>query len=305
MTHCSKSERPLITIVLLSLILLAVGAGQAGAVEFGSRCTAAAGGNATLIDPVGPEFVIPTDGIITQWGSSSGTFDNDNLVQLITVDGGLPSFTITGISEVAHLSGNGQTFFTRLKARSGERIGLTGAVFVCPISGPKLYGVPWPETTVGTEVEAVYQSSTSIAVWARVEKDADNDGYGDETQDFCPQNAKWFSACPPANADARVKVAKSKLTVTVPAPGLASVQATGRVRLPPNRHGKVVKFMAVPVSVENTTATLSVNFPKSLQQTLKRLNRRKTLKVRLTVRSIGPANTATKKYTVKLRGRKK
>jgi len=67
---------------------------------------------------------------------------------------------------------------------------LAGAAF--RFSSPKLPA----DNSAGTA--GVFPGTFEVLLRARVEADADGDGYGDETQDQCPTSASTQSACPTA-----------------------------------------------------------------------------------------------------------
>ncbi len=170
----------------------------------------------------GPDYRVPPGGgVITGWSartfSSSGP---DQILQLAVfgndVSGNLVTFE--GLSAFEHLvavppSGTVYSFTTRVPVNGGERIGLYAqdkppgpesfnwGCAVLNASGKAdrdiwgdlsaaVIGAPPAPATHGEFL------SQRVPVEATLEADADNDNFGDETQDQCPTDATTQGPCP-------------------------------------------------------------------------------------------------------------
>jgi hypothetical protein len=170
----------------------------------------------------GPDYRVPPGGgVITGWSARTfSTGGPDQILQLAVfgndVSGNLVTFE--GLSAFEHLapvppSGTVYSFTTRIPVNGGERIGLYGqdmppgpevftwacAVFNASGNADRdiwgdlsaaVIGAPPAPATHGQ-----FQSQR-VPVEATLEADADNDNFGDETQDRCPTDASTQGPCP-------------------------------------------------------------------------------------------------------------
>lgn len=168
----------------------------------------------------------PADGVIVRWRIRGLPGDSSSTIMSLRVYRGN---LVAGVSDDVQptLSGEIETFDTRIPVESGDRLGqrqtLTGlAMTIMPIlsytaagSGVTDYWASPPalgETTSPTHAD----SDRELLINADVEPDVDADGYGDETQDLCPSNSSIQAACPtapPNSADTTPPIA-SALKVT-------------------------------------------------------------------------------------------
>jgi hypothetical protein len=68
-----------------------------------------------------------------------------------------------------------------------------------------------------------------VPVLATVEDDRDKDGYGDDTQDKCPQSAARQDECPPVTVSARATAKEKSIVVDVGVSSEATVDVFGQV----------------------------------------------------------------------------
>lgn len=150
----------------------------------------------------------PADGVIVRWrlrGLPGGT--TSTLMSLRVYRGN----TVAGVSADVQpvLSGEIETFDTRIPVESGDRLGqrqtLTGlGMTIMPSlsytaagSGVTDYWAS-PPAPGATAAPTHADSDRELLINADVEADADADGYGDETQDLCPTDPTVQTACPSA-----------------------------------------------------------------------------------------------------------
>lgn len=165
----------------------------------------------------GTSYAAPTDGVLTSWTFQSGS----ELTQLtLRVYRGQTN-TYTTVAEHAPLEAflphTARTIPTRLAVRSGDLIGARvtrgGCLIPSGSQGDVVLFNPGSPTAVGASTG--YSNGPGnfvLPVAARFEPDADRDGYGDESQDLCPQSAKTQAACPAP--ETRVRRAKTEATRT-------------------------------------------------------------------------------------------
>jgi hypothetical protein len=145
---------------------------------------------------------------------------------------------------------------------------------------------------------------------AVVEEDLDRDGYGDFSQDGCPNSAVFQISCPlPAVAVGKVTVKPRAILIEASNNTDASFEAVGEVRWrnSPDRPKVRVGLSSGPaVQVAGgTTVLLRVPLPKSVLNRLKQLPRRQSLQPRIDVRATNLVPyVGTHEIKVKLRGRK-
>jgi hypothetical protein len=157
----------------------------------------------------------------------------------------------------------------------------------------------------GTTKATGSQLPAFVPLMVVIEPDADNDGFGDETQDQCPQSAATQGACPPppvGPASATVKLkGKPKLEGNVVAVKLttsvaAKLTATGSIR--GKRAAKPVSKTIKP----GETGRLYLSLKKSVKQRLANLPRKRKLRMVVEVKATGAPTVSAE---ISLPGRKK
>ncbi|MCB0828589.1 MAG: thrombospondin type 3 repeat-containing protein [Solirubrobacterales bacterium] len=156
----------------------------------GIGCTLS-GGTYSQSAPTGNEYKAPYDGVLTSW-TNSGTFFGLKLK--VTRLGAASSFTVVASSD---LRGEG-TYPVRIPIRQGDVLGASvsaNSFSECAgytdSTALRAAGDLAPGTTVSGTPENVL-----LPIEAVIERDVDNDGYGDETQDQCPSSATTQGPCP-------------------------------------------------------------------------------------------------------------
>ena len=121
-------------------------------------------------------------------------------------------------------------FATRVPAPEYAHVGLAGpdGALYCEHSAGHagLVEGPWP---VGETRHFGVEVNDSVPVVAVVEPDRDADGYGDETQDLCPQSDLYQSGCPLVDIGAVAHAKPGAIVVDVTPSAEAKTYAWGQV----------------------------------------------------------------------------
>jgi len=294
--------------------------GASAATEAGSKCAAnTTGGGNTWISlrnapssPISP--TISVTGVVTRWTFNVGiplppvTFST--ALKILRGTGTPKQFQVVADTGQVPISGGTNSFSARIPVQAGDYVGTFGRVpegpitLVCSTSNPGdksaiLEGdVPLGSTgTAPAEPEAV-----QIPLVVFVEPDADNDGYGDETQDLCPLSAAVQAvACPPVVLSTATQVKKGSVTVIVTTSTAAPVIVKGVAKL---GKGKKAKLNGGTQNLlPGTLNKYRLFFTKGLKNKLKEMSpdKKLTLKVNVTGTSVSGAVT-TKTLKLKLKG---
>jgi len=145
----------------------------------------------------GPNYVVPSRGVITRW-SAEGAPDGTAVVALKVADGD----QMVGETAAKSVAPSAEpTFNVRVPVRGGDRVGLA------VIDGRNVCGrwTPNADNVVRHSFDEVSPPETfslprvlprlQVNLKATVEPDADRDGFGDETQDDCPTDARTQDEC--------------------------------------------------------------------------------------------------------------
>jgi len=302
-----------------TLTLSLVGAaGASAATEAGNRCVGNSGAeNSTVYaianapgDPL--SATIPVDGVISHWSFNVIPVDPNLIAQRLKIfrPTGVPNqFQVIGESSQEPLLGGLNTFSTRIPVHAGDFIGTTGTVegndaaVYCNTGNPgerlgAFSGNPQLNSTATSETEA---STVQVPITVSIEPDADNDGFGDETQDGCPQSAAYQTACPVVTLSASASASKKFVTVVLTGSVAANATVNGKVTL---GKGKKATLKGGTKAVAPGAFTkFKLKFPAKLIKRLKELppSKKLTLKVTSTAPNLAGAPTA-KTIKVKLKG---
>lgn len=306
--------------VLLAVVAMLVGASSAtAATEFGDGC---AGDEAVTTpytlttlsaSPAALSLTAPISGVITKVKVQIGIplpLAIPEQVKLLKAAGG-NNYTVTNQTTVP--AGSGLTAVdARMPVQTGERLAVhglpfsyegtayTGYEFYCKaVPGSVLGAVPG-DVPAGTTAEFVPATTGSVPLTAVIEPDADNDGYGDETQDKCPQSATTQAPCPAVTLSATGTARKGLATMSVTASLQASVTVAGTVKL---GKGKTTELNGgTQVVAPGVLAKFVLLFPKKLQSALKALPRKRSLTLNVTASApnvVGAPTTTTLKLHLK------
>ncbi len=305
-------------------------AAASAATEFGDNCV---GNTLTETTPVtvfdisvpGNTLPIaaPSGGVITKWKvnlvPAPVTFPQT--LKVLHPNG--PN-TVQIVGEATgNITGGSNSFDTRVPVQAGDLVGLFGSNavigseevgnLVCEVSEKTVYGgFLGSGGGVGstTPFITVPESEVRIPVFAVLEPDADNDGYGDETQDKCPTSAATHDACPaptvvpPVTLSTSATSKKGSAKILVTSSTQASVTVVGTVRL---GKGKTAKLNGGTQLVSpGTLAKFTLLFPKALKEKLKALSPKRSLTLTVTTTAPNSAGAlTTNELKVKLKGQAK
>jgi hypothetical protein len=296
--------------------------GASAATEVGNRCAAnESAGGVVMISlasaPGNPPATIPSAGVITRWSFSVGIPVEPGTALSETLKifrpTGLPQqFQVIGESSPQAITGGTQTFPTRISVKAGDLIGAlatvggaTGAVF-CNTGAPgDRVGLITGSAPLGsTSTLAGEGGGLQNPIVVSVEADADNDGFGDETQDQCPQSAAIQTACPPVSLSTTKQVRKGSVTIIVTTSTAAPVTVKGVVSL---GKGKKAKLNGgTKMLTPGTLGKFKLKFTKKVKTRLAELPRKQSLTLRTTVTATSVSGAVTtKKLKIKLKGQAK
>ncbi len=300
------------------LAIAAVGASSASAAtEFGDNCVAndTTEASATYFaftafgNPL--PLTAPTGGVITKWKSTLVPAPVSILQTLKVLRQNGPTTVLVVGESSGTITAGLNTFDARIPIQAGDHLGLfgpseIGALFCSEEAGPEnsLAGYPGGGSVGQTVPFIPLTAKARFSVAAILEPDADGDGFGDETQDQCPQVAAFQTTCPVVTLDASARARKGSVSVLVTATSQAPVTVSGTAKL---GKGKTAKLKgSTQVVVPGAIARFTLFFPKKLREKLKDLSTKQSLKLNVTASAtdlIGRVSTDSVK--VKLKGQKK
>lgn len=307
-------KRSTICIAAVASAALVFVSSAAGATAIGNTCSATvASGNTLIQKSVGSAsnpYVAPSSGVITSWGVNVN-FAGSNPVRLLVVraTGAADTYTVMGVSDVGTYALGNNTFPTRISIQAGDAIGLgaaggfTARCATAPVAD-EVNGYGSANQTPGATISSPSSSltQTQVAVFASIEPDVDADGYGDESQDLCPQSAKFQTACPIVTLSTSARKRASFARVSFATNFDTTVTATGSVKV--NR--KTVKFKVVNVTaVAGKRASLDLKYPAALRKAIKKAKKSKKFKVKIKVTAKGIVADASKTLVVNVPGTKR
>ena len=199
----------------LTAIALASSAGAAGAAVPVGQVAGALGGNncpphtALLTQSVssGRGFVVPSAGVLTSWKTETDASNNgtDAKLKVYRATADPDEFLVVGQSEFRPFSSPGVQgpFPARISVRQGDWVSILPGANGGPCNAQSQSTDDASRVTQGAGDTPNGQTTPFFAccnvgeranVEAILEPDADNDGFGDETQDACPSAAALQTA---------------------------------------------------------------------------------------------------------------
>jgi len=224
---------------------------------------------------------------------------------------GVNNYTVT--SQAAIQAGSGETVAdVRMPIQANDRLGVRGlpftyegspqpgAAFYCN-SDPGVLGAFAGDAAPGSTVEFAEATEGRVPLRGVIEPDTDNDGYGDETQDGCPQSGAVQSACPLIALDTSAKAGKKAVVVLVTGSSEGPVNVKGVVKL---GKGKKATLKAKAKTVfPGKLASFRLKFNAKLIKRLKELEPSQKLTLKITASATNVAGqVSTDKLKVKLKG---
>jgi hypothetical protein len=135
------------------------------------------------------KYAVPFAGVITSWSFQAGGSPPTLRLKVAHRDGSAP-IVIVGESRVETPSANQlNTFETRIPVTAGDFLGvttITGGDCLRPAALPYTVGTLSGDQPLGSSSLDYVKSMEQLDLAATLEPDADNDAFGDETQDNCP-----------------------------------------------------------------------------------------------------------------------
>jgi len=295
------------TVIAAVVALSLFGAASASAAaEFGDPCPAVTGapipyGVFALTaagDPL--PLAAPTAGILTKWRievASPGP-PKPAPVTLKTLRlTGPTNLMVTGEGSGSITAGT-NVFDVRIPIQAGDHLGIFGTdpelgTPICSSPSENQLAIFDPATGPGSSSPyGTGESELRIPVVGTIEPDVDNDGFGDETQDACPQSAAAQVACPPVTFSTAKQVKKGAVVILVTADTPAPVTVKGVVKL---GKGKAKLNGGTKSLTPGVIGRFTLKFSKKLKAKLTDLSPRQKLTLKATVTGTNISGTVTKK----------
>jgi len=244
--------RSLGTVALVGMLLAIalVGASPvSAATEVGDECAGnAASGPFTLVPEArsseGPlPLSAPASGVVTAWKVNSALpTPVPEVMAAFRPTGEAGTFQVIGESNEESVKPGANVFSTRIPVRAGDRFGpvAVGEESALRCATGNTADHTWSfNGSVGGGSTHLFHAGVDerVPLVAVIEPDRDGDGYGDETQDGCPQSAAYQGPCPTISLDTFPVVLKRSVLVLVSASESSSVQVFGQVGWKPRHKG--------------------------------------------------------------------
>jgi hypothetical protein len=303
----------------LAISLLGATAAQAST-RIGNDCAAVAGlPGFSMVQLNAPGSALPqtapTSGVVTSWGFNAkipalGELPYTMKLKVLRATSDPNTFTVVGASTREPARDGSNSFGTRIPIQAGDRLGTGGGdtlsvgLYCEPLDPSDSLGVSEGDAAVGSNQTFAPIGAARLALWASIEPDADNDGFGDETQDLCPQSPAVQVACPPVALSTSTQIKKNSVTVIVTSSTAAPVTVKGVAKL---GKGKKAKMNGGTQNmIPGTLAKFRLFFTKGLKNKLKEMkpSKKLTLTVTISGTSVSGAVT-TNTLKLKLKGQAK
>jgi hypothetical protein len=309
-------------IAATALVILLLGAtGASAATEFGNNCTGtrAEPPASTLVqlssvDPA--SLAAPHDGVLTKWKVNVIPYPggiSEKVKVLRPVPGAPNTFTAVGESTLQPILGGANSFDTRIPVLAGDRIGAFSPISTiwCMATGSPVNVMGEVSGDVAIGASAMFAPAAEpeaqeslVAMSAVVEPDVDRDGFGDETQDACPQSATTQAPCPVVSLSTSKQVQKGSVTIIITPSTQATVTVKGIAKL---GKGKKAKLNGgTQILAPGLLGKFRLGFSKALKKKLKELPPKRSVRLNVTVSGTSVSGAVTTKtMKLKLRGQAK
>ena len=261
-----------------------------------------------------PSYVVPAGRwVVVSWSHRSNSATGRELgVRIWRATATVGTYTLIGAGALRVLAPNGiNTFYERIPVMGGDLLGLrvgnppgafpdVGGGASCAFTAPGntiRYSMLTTEPSPGGSMVLGGTLVYRLNVTARLEPDADADGYGDETQDGCPSAAGTSSGCAPVGSgpgpdttapsatltSKRDSIADGRVSVWISASEAATATANGTVRI--GSHARAHRLGKASKSVTaNERTRLTLKLPRKAQRAAMRaLRRGKRLRASISV----------------------
>jgi hypothetical protein len=303
---------------LTAIALLAAGvslnaSAASAATEVGNVCPAnLVSANATMIQlgnvSSSLPIAVPTAGVATKWKVESLQTNKPQVLKVLRPTGNKHEFrAVAESTEQTVLSGQ-NVFDTRVPVEPGDQFGLyganpSGALYCNAAVGAKPMDVAGsiPINFRSTDAPTVFGEFNSIrvAVAAIVEPDADGDGFGDETQDKCPQSAAFQVECAKIGLDLFAVAGRSSATLLVITDHEAPVTVTATAKAGKSSKRRALKGRGLTLKGGTQTVTpgkiakFKLPFSSKLKSALRALPHGKSLKLTITATATNVAGQSS------------
>jgi hypothetical protein len=305
----------------IAALLLAAPSTLAGSSEAGWGCTATGSevGSTLLATPQSwspySPLVKESPGVITSWtvraGAGLGQFAQQLSVFRPAGNGEYTKVAESALEAFGDYVPGGEGVISRparIPVQQGDLVGSHGAerTLYCGEGGPSaLFAGPIAVGETKPFVTGTYRSPVN----AVVEEDLDRDGYGDFSQDRCPESALFQTNCPlPAIVVGEVAVRKRAIWIETSNNTDASFEAVGEVhwRAPGGKRVRVGLGSGPAKTVPGgAIAMLKVGLPPAIVKRLAKISPRQALRARIDVRATNLVPyVGTHEVKVRLPGRK-
>lgn len=320
-----KKRVSLVTAAILAVSAFAGLSQASAATEFGSGCAATTGEPELNLISIkhGTSSPLPVaapiSGVITEWHVNTkfgeyppeeGEFVSNFYKPTLDVyrPAGAGSYTLVAESlATGPLALNGvSTYTSRIPVQAGDLLGLGGPIVIFCYGTETGGEVAYREKEdmgLGTTKPFSVSTKLQVPVVARVEPDVDGDGYGDETQDQCPQSPLYQTPCPVITLGSHPVVHRKAVTLYVSSSITASVGVTATVKI--GKEKTLTLTQPAKVVTAGKLTAFRLKLPKKVRETQARLSRKKALKLRIVAGAnnlAGPPSYTVS--TVHLRGKR-
>jgi hypothetical protein len=308
--------------VSAALCISLLGATSASAAtEIGSNCT----GNRADESPktllqlssANPAtLAAPQDGVLTKWKVNVIPYPGgvqEKVKVFRPVPGAPNTFTAVGESTLQPIVGGANSFDTRIPVLAGDRIGAfapTLTIFCNGTASPaNVMGEVPGDVSIGASAtfappaDPEFQESL-VAMSAVIEPDVDRDGFGDETQDACPQSATTQAPCPVVTLSTSKQVRKGSVTIVVTPSTATTVTVKGIANLGKDKKANING--GTQILAPGLLGTFRLIFTKAVKKKLKELPPKRSVNLNVTVSGTSVSGAVTTQtLKLKLRGQAK
>ncbi len=300
----------MVALGLAAAISLFGTASASAATEIGNACKAEAGfptGTALQLTEATPNalpLASPSAGVITRWRVdvvAPGAAAEERLKVFRPT--GPSAFQVVAESDPQSMSAEENVAGARIPVQAGDRVGVYGAPFIlfCEGGPGDVVGVNAEDSPIDSDPAFAEVTETRLPVVATVEPDADGDGYGDETQDGCPQSAAYHEACPVVGLQAGAVHKRKRLWIAVTASMGTEVTVYGQAMwgFKPKRKDLGKRNLIVPLYggtntlVAGQPTRFPIRYSKAVKRRLRRLTPKESIRTRITVTAANLAGAPT------------
>jgi hypothetical protein len=281
--------------------------------DFGNSCLATTTtGNATVVmtsksglNPL--PITAPSTGIITKVAVNVPAIPAiATVLKTLRPTGGLNEYRVISQSTTFAVNTGNNTYDVRLPVTAGDLLGASSslAVLLCSTANASdVVAAVAGDIQPGQAATYTPVASRALVAVATIEPDVDHDGYGDTTQDLCPQSAAFQTTCPVVLVDSFAAASGKSITVVVGTSTSATVKVAGTVKV----NGKKIKLKGGSKTVTpGKLAKFNVKIPAALKAALAALPAGKSIKIQLTASATDlVGRVTTDKSSVKLPGTKR